>query len=216
LKVSEETYNNDKTPQIETVNMEIDINNHENRLLYLHCLPIYKTGLVTRTIEESKFQVSLSPEWDKLSTHDINPNNRKHRFMGKGGSQWFGVEYLYSENTGKSDLSHWVEAPVAIMGFPLLNLPEGIHVEFEGLQKMDMKDTEFMNRLGLDDMRSYVAIGNVKGMTHKIFLITFVKGFHSWKMEIVFPSPEDHEKRVSPRDMAIAGIWAGNFQIIDL
>lgn len=190
------------------------IGNHDAKLMFLHCIPIFKIGLQPTPIKESKFQVSLPPEWKLVAKEDVSKNNRKYRFMGQGHSQWFSIEYFFADNVSSSDLSNWVEAPLTIFGYPLLHLPNRIKIDFENFQKIDSVDFEYMKTHNLDEMCSYIAVGQVNGVTYKIFIVTLRRGNNAWKLEVVFPMPDEDKKDLTHQDMINAAAFIGNFEII--
>jgi hypothetical protein len=170
---------------------------------------------------------------------------RCYRFMGIGKSQWFDIEYIHSSATTDISQSDTIDASVALRGFPCFYLMEGgiklvanpipistypmLYVPEEldimlidGWYNCRVKDKIFIKKHGLDDMCAFWGVAQTRHdkLPHKIFIVTMVKGNDAWKLSVVFPTPtcpgtmKDDDK-ISLRDMSIAGIFIGNFSILD-
>jgi hypothetical protein len=162
--------------------------------ILLDCPPAIARIRPERIVEEANWAVRLPESWDREpSVHhpatlpDGFDLSCQHRFAAPDGDEWFAVEYmkLHPGHPTADNIAQWVGLPNATAGKPFLMEPEGLETEVSWLDRLPMRDPEFLARHKADRMCLFMGQIKAGGASRFVGVLCLDRGRERWRIVLV-------------------------------
>ena len=174
----------------------------------------------TRAVQsrDLHYKLPLRVGWSTQPEVAGTPSEQTHIYRGSLDSEWLTVSFL-PEADPQSYLGNWVEALIAIGGFPIPAMREATRAELlEWTQQWDGEGLS--RRLGADAIFLYQGMASIPSsppdLAH-LYIVLVRKGTHAWKICLSFSSacpPGTPEEIVEANDHVRAGASLGYLELI--
>lgn len=170
--------------------------------------------------ETLRYALRIPKSWNPEPEARATAMEVEHIYYGKRQAEWLIVTFMDKAN-GSSDIANWVEARLAITGFPVLinrnTLPKLVRCTNLG------KVPALAKKLGADDAHAYGGLANYqesrRDVLGRFYIVMLRRRNFAWKVALSFETAcfdGIDEELVNSQDHVRAGAILGELRVGDV